>query len=70
MNRSEINFWSFLCKKKEGKMKILIISLIGIVLFLLILFMYCTCVISSRCSREEEKRDEYIRNVQKTIKRR
>ncbi|GEM_PF-2843810 len=51
-------------------MKILIISLIGIVLFLLILFMYCTCVISSRCSREEEKRDEYIRNVQKTIKRR
>jgi hypothetical protein len=35
-------------------MKILIISLIGIVLFLLILFLYCTCVISSRCSREDD----------------
>ncbi len=44
-------------------MKILIISLIGIVLFLSMLFMYCTCVISSRCSREEEKRDGHFRNV-------
>lgn len=38
-------------------MKILILSLIGIVLFVLILFMYCACVISSKCSREEENRD-------------
>ena len=45
----------------------IIIGAIGI-LFLL-LFIYSACVVSSRCSREEENR-EYIRNVQKTVKRR
>lgn len=43
----------------------IILGAIGI-LFLL-LFFYSACVVSSRCSREEEKR-EYIRNVQETIK--
>lgn len=46
----------------------LIIILCAIGLFLL-LFIYSACVVSSRCSREEENR-EHIRNVQKTIKRR
>lgn len=47
-------------------MLLIILSAIG--LFLL-LFIYSACVVSSRCSREEENR-EYIRNVQKTVKRR
>ena len=54
-------------EKRKNEMLLIILGAIG--LFLL-LFIYSACVISSRCSREEEKRDEYIRNVQKTIKRR
>lgn len=46
----------------------LMIILIAIGLFLL-LFIYSACVVSSRCSREEEKH-EYTRNVQETVKRR
>jgi len=38
-------------------MKILIFLLIALILFL-VLFIYSACVISSRCSREEEKRNE------------
>ena len=45
----------------------IIIGAIG--LLFLLLFFYSACVVSSRCSREEENR-EYFRNVQKTIKRR
>lgn len=45
----------------------IVISAIGIAF--LLLFIYSACVVSSRCSREEENR-EYIRNVQKTVKRR
>lgn len=44
----------------------IIIGAIGI-LFLL-LFFYSACVVSSRCSREEENR-EHIRNVQEVVKR-
>lgn len=41
-------------------MKILLI-VIGVVLILfLALFSYCACVISSRCSREEEKYETKI----------
>lgn len=28
--------------------------IIGIIIAILVLFQYCACVISSRCSREEE----------------
>ena len=42
------------------------IILIAIGLFLL-LFLYCACVISSKCSREEEK-DEQFRKIQNVIK--
>lgn len=45
----------------------IIIGAIGI--FFLLLFFYSACVVSSRCSREEENR-EYIRNVQEIVKRR
>ena len=45
----------------------IIIGVIGIIF--LLLFFYSACVVSSRCSREEENR-EYIRNVQEIIKRR
>ena len=34
---------------------------------LLLLFLYCACVISSKCSREEEK-DEQFRKIQNVIK--
>lgn len=46
----------------------MLIKIIGIFFVIIaVLFTYCACVVSSRCSREEEKY-EYIRNVQKTIK--
>jgi len=45
----------------------IIIGVIGIIF--LLLFFYSACVVSSRCSREEENR-EYIRNVQEIVKRR
>jgi hypothetical protein len=45
---------------------LIIIGLIGIIF--LSLFLWSACVVSSRCAREEEKY-EYIRNVQKIIKR-
>lgn len=45
----------------------IIIGVIG--LLFLLLFFYSACVVSSRCSREEENR-EYIRNVQEIDKRR
>lgn len=53
-------------EKRKNEMLLIILGAIG--LFLL-LFIYSACVVSSRCSREEEKY-EHIRNVQKTIKRR
>ena len=59
-------FGLFLCSERKVNMLIIILGAIG--LFLL-LFIYSACVVSSRCSREEENR-EYIRNVQKTNKRR
>ncbi len=40
-------------------MLLIILSAIGLVL---LLFIYSTLVVSSRCSREEEK-NEYFRNV-------
>ena len=42
------------------------IILMAIGVFLL-LFLYCACVISSKCSREEEK-DEQFRKIQNVIK--
>ena len=47
----------------------MLIIIFGAIGLFLLLFIYSACVVSSRCSREEENR-EYIRNVQKTIKRR
>lgn len=40
---------------------------IGIIISLLILFIYSCCVVSSRCSREEEYR-ETMRLMQKKFK--
>lgn len=47
----------------------MIMIILGAIGLFLLLFIYSACVVSSRCSREEENR-EYIRNVQKTVKRR
>lgn len=47
----------------------MLIIILGAIGLFLLLFIYSACVVSSRCSREEENR-EYIRDVQKTIKRR
>lgn len=32
--------------------------ILGIMVFVIILFLYSACVISGRCSREEEKQNE------------
>ena len=46
-------------------MKILIIVILSLVLLLMI-FLYSACVISSRCSREEEKYEaEIFKRIQK-----
>ena len=47
----------------------MIMIILGAIGLFLLLFIYSACVVSSRCSRVEENR-EYIRNVQKTVKRR
>ena len=47
----------------------MIMIILGAIGLFLLLFIYSACVVSSRCSREEENR-EYIRNVQEIDKRR
>ena len=47
----------------------MIMIILGAIGLFLLLFIYSACVVSSRCSREEENR-EYIRNVQEITKRR
>ena len=52
--------------EKGDRKFVLQLYLIAIGVFLL-LFLYCACVISSKCSREEEK-DEQFRKIQNVIK--
>ena len=47
----------------------MIMIILGAIGLFLLLFIYSACVVSGRCSREEENR-EYIRNVQEITKRR
>ncbi len=40
--------------------KTILLIMLGVLIILLVLFIYCACVLSSMCSREEEKYEKEI----------
>ena len=39
-------------------MKNILLIIAGIIVFLIYLFIYCSCVLSKRCDKENEKRNK------------